>query len=396
MMQKHFDMIIVGGGLVGHCLAKALAEHPISIAIVEAVPTVKQTGFDYDARSIALSYGSKQIFELWDVWNQLNLHATPIQQVHVSDQGHFGFSRIDAKKMQVPALGYVIEMQHLLCSLIDAVLPYDNITRICPATVSEIKQQQDKWVVTIEKDNIKTDFVTSLVVAADGGNSALRQWAGLEAKEWDYEQCAVIANVSLQKPHLQVAYERFTQNGPMAMLPMSHQRSALVWSIKRNEVDDILQLSDSEFLKRLQKQFGYRLGKLTEVGKRFSYPLKAHYVRQQTREGFVLLGNSAHTLHPIAGQGFNLCLRDVKVLADTLSKAIEEKQSIGQMAVLDRYFQLRKSDQMVLFRYCDSLVRLFSTQFLPIVYLRNIGMLSMDLFPYGKNTLAQMNMGLIG
>lgn len=393
-MQKQVDITIVGGGLVGHCLARALADQSLSIAIIEATPTVKQRDFDYDARSIALSYGSKQIFEQWGIWNKLIPYVMPIKQVHVSDQGHFAFSRINASSMHLPALGYVIEMQYLLCTLIDAVLSYKNITRICSTKVSKVKRHQGQWVVTVDNESGQTDFSTTLLVAADGANSILRQWMGIEVKYWDYEQTAVIANVGLQKPHEYIAYERFTKNGPMAMLPMSHQRSALVWSIPRNQVDEILHLSDKEFLSRLQRQFGYRLGKFSEVGKRFSYPLKAHYTSEQVKEGFVLLGNAAHTLHPFAGQGFNLCVRDVKVLATLLSEAVNANVSIGNLDMLEKYYQLRKKDQLLLFRYCDSLVKIFSTRFFPCIFLRDIGMLSLDLFPLGKDMLAQMNLGL--
>lgn len=392
--QQKFDIIIAGGGLVGHCLAQALAPYDFNIAIIEKTPISVKTQFDYDARSIALSYGSRKIFEKWNTWEFMQSFVTPIQQVHVSDKGNFGFTRIDANKLNVAALGYVIEMHQLLSALLQAEAPFSNITTLCPATIKNAHYQSSTWELTVSMGGQQHQMTTPLLIAADGGNSMLRQSLNISVEEKDYEQTAIIANIGLSEHHQYKAFERFTQTGPMALLPLTEDRCALVWTVANDQVDSILSLTDSEFLDKLQERFGYRLGRFIKAGKRASFPLKAVFAKQQTKPGFVLLGNAAHTLHPVAGQGFNLCLRDIASLAQKIIQTRQTKQNLADPLLLDDYFQQRKRDQKRTFSYSDNLVQIFSTDFFPVTVLRNLGMVAFDMLPLCKNVLAKINMGM--
>lgn len=393
-MQQEFDIIIVGGGLVGNALAWALKDLPLNMAIIERDSMQSQLQFDYDARSIALSYGSKQIFETGGMWPALDAHAAPIQRVHVSEQGRFGMTRIDATALQVPALGYVIEMHYFLNALLQALKTAPSLTRISPASVVDLEKSAKGWQIKTLMGTKEKVYNTSLLIAADGAASQLRQLQHIEAVETHYGQHAVIANIGLDADHRHIAYERFTPSGPIAFLPMLEQRASLVWSMNTAQVADVLALDQQAFLTKLQRHFGYRLGKFIKVGQRFSYPLKACFAQEQVKPGFVLLGNAAHTLHPIAGQGFNLCLRDIYILAELLKTVVQNQQPLGTLSLMQKYYDLRQHDQRLTFRYCDSLVRLFSNNLFPLTWLRNIGLITCDLIPFCKMWLATMSMGL--
>lgn len=399
MQQKEYDILIVGGGLVGASLACAFKHLPLRIGVIEASafdpdsPVVQPS---YDERSIALAWGSRVIFESLGLWSQMAAAATAITDIHVSDRGHFGFTRMDASSHQVDALGYVVVSREMGKVLTSAMAACDNVDVICPATLSAMEVNEQQASVTLQQDGKETVLHARLVVGADGATSVVRDLLGIDTTVWDYGQTAIITNLSPSRAHQGIAYERFTSNGPMAMLPLSEGRCALVWTVPSDTAEEIGGLADEEFLAGVQEQFGYRLGKISRVGKRYAYPLRMVRANEQVRPRVALIGNAAHTLHPVAGQGFNLGLRDITTLAQVVADAHADGRDPGALASLQAYADWRKQDQRRVIRFTDSMVRAFSNDFLPLVLARNVGLVLADVLPPLKHTLTRRAMGLHG
>ena len=399
--QTDFDLVIVGGGMVGASLACALGNQPIKVAMVEAFNPKLDTPPSYDDRAIALSYGTSQIFRALGLWEQLEPNTTAIKQIHVSDRGHLGVTRIDHKEEHVDALGYVITARDLGQVLYSVLSRYRNLEIVKPAQLTDlsISDTDVNTTITINSDTAEptTKFVsTKLLVAADGGNSSVRQLLNIDAQQYDYQQTAITTNVSIPRPHNNMAYERFTAQGPLALLPMAGERCSLVWTRKQDEVQSILELSDEEFLQQLQKEFGNRLGQFTRVGQRHAYPLKLLKANAQVQKRVALIGNAAHTLHPIAGQGFNLGMRDVATLAQIIIEQHQAGYDIGLLRVLQPYQQWRQQDHQRIIGFTDSLVKIFSNRFAPLALARSIGLVATDIIPPLKHLLAEHTMGMAG
>jgi len=390
MTKPDFDLIIVGGGMVGSSLAYALKNTSMKIALIEASEPSSDQQPSYDDRGIALSYGSQRIFDAMGLWSHFKPFTTSISDIHVSDRGHFGVTRLSAKSQKVPALGHVITARSMGKILNQAIKQQTNLETIWQARVTSLKQFDESAQLHIDNGRVLS---AQLIVAADGAQSTLRHLLGLGALEHDYQQTAVTANISTERPHKNCAYERFTDTGPIALLPMSDNRCSLVWTVKRGDEAAILASSDDEFLTQLQQRFGYRLGKLTQVGKRNSYPLKLVQADQPVQQRVVLIGNAAHSLHPIAGQGFNLGLRDVAALADILAN---DHSDYGDSRLLHDYLQWQQSDQDAVIQYTSNLVSVFSNNNPLLGHLRGAGLTVMDMLPPAKNWLAKHSMGLDG
>lgn len=383
-----YDLVIVGGGMVGASLANALSKSSLRIAMVEAVSAKSEQQPSYDDRGIALSYGSQRIFESLGLWDKLATQSTPIKNIHVSDRGHFGVTRLSARDEQVPALGQVITAKAIGSVLNDVIDTQENLNIISPAKV--INLEQFDGYVELELDT-QQKLSSQLLVAADGGQSTIRHLLGLGALERDYQQTAITANITPERAHQNWAYERFTDTGPIALLPMSDHRCSLVWTVKSGDDAALLDLSEQDFLKQLQDRFGYRLGKLTQVGQRNSYPLRLIQADQPVQHRAVLIGNAAHSLHPIAGQGFNLGLRDVAVLADLLASKTDD---YGDPRLLLDYKQWRLNDQDNVISATNSLVALFSNNNPLLGHLRGAGLNLIETVPPLKHLLAKQSMGL--
>jgi 2-octaprenyl-6-methoxyphenol hydroxylase len=391
--MDRYDLAIIGGGLVGGSLACALAGTGLRVCVVEAVPPRSDVQPSYDDRVIALSWGSRRIFEGIGLWAAMEPGAEPIRQIHISDRGRFGFARLDHRDEGVDALGYVAPAR-LLGRVIDNRL--SGVELLCPARLLGFRVQSDQVDLEVSLDGASRLIRTRLLVAADGGDSGVRKRLGLTVQEHEYGHHALISTVTPEHPRTGVAFERFTDTGPLAMLPMSGGRYSVVWTAREEETPGLLDLCDDEFLARLQARFGHRMGRLTQLGRRFAYRLKLMLTRHSVRRRLVLIGNAAHTLHPVAGQGFNLGLRDVAALAQVLADAACEGGDPGGDATLDAYVRFRGHDQATVAVATDVLARTFVNPLPPVRWVRDLGMLGLDLTPGLRHLVARQFMGLGG
>ncbi|SEK56113.1 2-octaprenyl-6-methoxyphenol hydroxylase [Atopomonas hussainii] len=387
-------LVIVGGGMVGASLALALQNHAREqgweLVLVEAFAPSGGFQPSYDARSTALSYGSRLIFERLGVWEALAERAEPIRSIHVSDRGRFGAARLQAEDERVPALGYVVENAWLGHCLLGA-LDTDVVQWRCPAHVTQLQPGADGYTLQIEQDGDTSTLHADLLVLADGGRSGLREQLGIGVRQTPYGQTALIANLTPGEAHQGQAFERFTEQGPMALLPLADNRCALVWTRPSDDAERLQQLSDNALLAELQDAFGYRLGGFTQIGARHIYPLALVEAEEQVRPHLVVLGNAAHSLHPIAGQGFNLSLRDTVALAASLLASTEP---LGTLAPLSEFHARQQRDQWLTIGFSDRVTRLFSNSD-PLLSLgRGLGLLGLDVVPVAKHWFARQAMGL--
>jgi len=392
-----YDVLIVGGGMVGASLAVALRSLPLKVGLIEAVEFESSAQPSYDDRTVALSYGSKRIFETLGVWKRIEANgATAIRRIHISDRGRFGFARLSHTDAGVEALGWVVENRALGRALKDTLADCPGLTFFCPAIMEAVEYAADCAQVRIRRGERVETLTARLVVAADGGRSLVREQAGIETRRREYHQTALVTNVTPEQPHANVAYERFTDSGPLAFLPMSDNRCAVVWSLSPERAEELLRLDDAAFLAALQERFGQRLGRFLKAGRRAAYPLARTEVMEHVRSRLALIGNAAHTVHPVAGQGFNLGLRDVATLAQVLSEAQRAGEDPGDLALLQRYAQWRRRDVWATSSFTNGLVRIFSNDLPPLSVVRNLGLVAVDLFPPAKRALLRLSMGLAG
>ncbi len=385
------SVIIVGGGMTGATLALAisnLSAGKLPVHLVEAVAPDSQTHPGFDARAIALAAGTCQQLARVGIWQALRECATAIRTVHVSDRGHAGFVTLDADDYSLPALGQVVELHDVGQRLFALLRKAPGVTLHCPARVDSFTRSQDS--VDVLLDNGVT-LTGKLVVAADGSRSALGEQCGIAWQQQPYEQLAVIANVTTAVPHDGRAFERFTEHGPLAMLPMSDGRCSLVWCHPLANRDEVLSWSDARFCQELQQAFGWRLGRITHAGCRNAYPLSLTTASRAISHRMALVGNAAQTLHPIAGQGFNLGLRDVISLAEMLAQTNDP----GDYALLSQYQQRRADDKSATVGVTDGLVHLFANRWAPLVAGRNVGLMTMELFTPARDALAQRTLGQV-
>jgi len=395
--NHNYDIIIAGGGMVGASLACSLIKQPdLRIALVETVPVKAAQQPSYDDRGLALSMSSRRILQKVDVWQQVSASACAIKQIHVSDRGHFGCVRLHAADLNVDALGHVVIARELGQVLMQKISKASNIDLICPAEVSEILVEYSGISVDLAGVGETKKLSAKLLVAADGSYSKIRQQLGIATLVKDYQQTAIVTNVTMERPHQNTAYERFTDTGPIALLPLDNHRCVLVYTVPATEVEHYLQLEQDAFLALLGRRFGRRLGRFCKVGSIKQYPLKLIESQEQVSSRVVLLGNSAHTIHPNGAQGFNLCLRDVAALSEHLIVALKDGNDIGDRKILDNYLTSRESDQRRVMQFSDRLTRLFYNRNFSKILLRNTGMLLTDIIPSIKRELIRHAMGIAG
>ena len=416
------EVIIVGGGLAGLSMAAALSHLPISITILEAAKSTlvgasskskSEYSPSFDDRALALSKLSIDILANIGVLSDSDIQSCEaIEQIHVSDKGHLGMLRMNAAEIGEDSFGHVIPAPVLGNKLIDYILADDfsaSINCVDQVKVSNVRQGQGVATVDFkqrsDERNQKTKrshrISSKLLILADGGRSGIADSIGLPATQSVYDQVGILANVRVNKEHQNIAYERFTKNGPMALLPLRDKEYKLVWTVKPEQQQSLLDCSEQEFLKQLQNQFGYRAGQFNVLGKRVAYPMHAA-VRQQIISGRVaLIGNAAHSLHPIAGQGFNLGLRDVACLAGIISEYVkasasasdETKIDIGKVELLNAYQVTRKSDIYFTAGFTHQLVKIFSNSIPPVALFRNIGLIALDKYPRLKRKFMRQLVG---
>ncbi len=391
---KEYDLVIAGGGMIGTSLALAIAPLGLRVAVVEAVARDVTGQPSFDDRSTALSRSTQRMFEAMGLWDDIVAASTPIRSIHVSDKGRFGFSHIDAEEQGVEALGYVVINRVLGSVLQRSLKGIEGIDVICPAQIVNVELADEDAAAVVERDGGRETLRCRLLVAADGAKSAVRDMIGIGAETREYGQRAVIGNLQTEIELYNRAFERFTPQGPLAVLPIAGGRAAFIWTVSEPDAERVLALSDNAFLAELQAEFGLRLGEFSRVGRRAAYPLVLSKALRLTATRSVLVGNAAHGLHPVSAQGFNLGMRDVAALCDCIAEA--ETADPGDARLLQRYAEWRRGDQKKLVRFTDGLVRLFGSSRRPLRALRNIGMLGFDLIPGVRSVFAKHTMGLAG
>lgn len=392
-----YDVLICGGGLVGASLALMLKPLGLRVALIEAFAFTGSGHPSFDERTTALANGSQRIFDAVGVWPLIQRAATPIKRIHISDQGRFGFARLSAQEQGLSALGHVVANWQMGAALWQQ-LQQAKIEIIAPARVLQSTNDTTQRSVTIESQGERRVLNARLVIAADGAQSSLREAAGIPASEWHYGQTAIISNALTQRFHEHVAYERFTPNGPVAVLPLTDARVGLIWTVLSARAAEVMAWSDAEYLANFQREFGFRLGRLLKVGVRHAYPLSLVRAQRHHAERLAVLGNAAQMLHPIAGQGLNLGLRDAACLAELLADAVRSDPNVdvGSVTLLQSYADWRNEDSKRIVAFTDGLVRLFNQPLGLVKFARDAGLLAFDLLPVAKDAMAQLSMGASG
>ena len=390
------DVAIVGGGMVGASLALGLRGLGVRVLLVEGVAPGAQAQPSFDDRTTALGNASRRIFASLGVWSDIAPRAAGIRTIHVSDAGRFGFARLRAAEQGIEAFGYVVANRVIGAALWQGLSASQDIVLRMPAKSERIEITPDGAQLALVSDTGGHETVEArLVVAADGAQSGVRAAAEIDAAVEDYDQVAIVANVAADRPHDGTAYERFTPSGPLAVLPLYDGSRGVVWACSPADATRVLSLDDDSYLRELQTRFGWRAGKFVRVGRRASYPLKLTRAATTTATRTVLIGNAAQALHPVAGQGFNLGLRDAAMLAEVIANA-PAGSDVGAPDLLQRFSEWRAADRTGVVKFTDGLVKLFGDSRPGMGILRNLGLLMFDLAPPAKSALARVSAGFGG
>ena len=391
-MTTDYDVLIVGGGLVGGSLALALKDSPLRVGLVEAQSDAERRASPAGARALALSRGTVQILDGLGLWAAVAPQAMAIRHIHVSDRGHFGKTRLHARDRGADALGQVA-VARVVEDAIQEQLERSSIARLCPARIMGIQSGQDSALIALKHGNESLNVSARLVVAADGGNSTVRNLLGIEQRVRPYGQTAIVVEVNTAKDTNHTAYERFTSSGPLAFLPLERRKCSVVWTLTDADAEDLLHQGEQEFTAGLQQAFGYWLGSLSLANRPQGFPLKLIQAERMTDQRVVLIGNAMHQIHPVAGQGFNLGLRDAAVLAERILTQIRLGEDFGDRPFLDNYAAARRADLNRVIRFTDSLIRVFSNDFPPLAWTRNLALTALDRIPAAKRLLSRHAMG---
>lgn len=392
------DVVVVGGGLVGTALVNALARLPLDVVLLEARPPGRFEEPGFDGRSTALANVSQRILEQLGLWAD-GADAEPIRSIHVGERGRFGAARIHASEEHVAALGYTIENAVLAGRLWRALSDAPRLECLAPARVLGVDTQPDQVRVEVDNDGRNETIGTRLLVAADGADSHVRGALGIDVSADDYGQRAVVANCATEVRAAGRAFERFTAQGPLAVLPLTRGRVAVIWTSASDAAERIAGLDDAAFARELQQAFGHRLGRITKVGARSAFALSRVRSERVLSERCVLVGNAALSLHPVAGQSFNLALRDSAALAEVIAEHVAAHGAgadVGLRAPLERYERWRRADQRKVASFTHGLVRLFGVDWPGFGVARGLGLLAFDLAPGAKRLLARHTMGMAG
>ncbi len=387
------DVAIAGGGLVGLSLGIAICQHGLSVVVADAQPTNKVTNAAFDGRASAIAFSSYCMLKNIGIWPHLKLHPSPILEIRVLDGDSPFFLHFDSKELGEGPLGYMVENRHMRQALFARAAELETLTFLAPDAV--LTMEHDEGSATLMLDS-GVEIEASLVIAAEGRNSLLRARRSIEAQNWSYGQSGIVATIEHEYDHLNIAHERFLPEGPFAILPLNDNRSSLVWTVASDTAYEIMKLSDDAFLLEINKRTGDFLGRLKLVGGRWSYPLALVIAERFSDHRFALVGDAAHGIHPIAGQGLNLGLRDVAALTEIILEATHVGLDYGLASTLERYDRWRRTDTLALVASTDGLNRLFSNNIVPIRLARNLGLGIVQRLPGLKRFFMQHARGTVG
>jgi 2-octaprenyl-6-methoxyphenol hydroxylase len=392
-MDREVDVAIVGGGMVGASFALALATTGLRVLLIENVPADSASQPSFDERTTALGNGSRQIFETLGVWSAMQAESAAIRSIHVSDAGRFGVARLDAREQGVDAFGYVVPNRVIGRALWQALRGAPNLSLAVPAKLASARQEDDAVILDVVIDGKQETARAAIAVAADGAGSVLRASAGLAAEVEDYDQVAIVLNAATDRPSHGEAFERFTPSGPLAVLPVAGGGYAVVWAVRPDRAAELLSLDEPAFADELLSAFGWRAGRWNRIGKRNTYPLTLSRAADTVAGRIVLIGNAAQALHPVAGQGFNLGLRDAATLAEMLARRAGQPDF---PRLLTQFAAWRAEDRRGVTQFTDGLVKLFGSDLPGVGALRNVGLLLFDLSPTAKRALSRVSWGFAG
>ncbi|MBV9015414.1 MAG: UbiH/UbiF/VisC/COQ6 family ubiquinone biosynthesis hydroxylase [Alphaproteobacteria bacterium] len=393
-MVEDAELVIAGGGLNGMLLAVACAGAGLSTIVVDRQEPAAMLADRFDGRTSAIAYGSRLVFDGIGLWPAIESEAEPILEIRVADDDAPLFLHYDHRDLGGNApLGYIVENRVLRHALFDRAATLPSLRLLAPRSVAEMETSDTGATVTLEDG---TRLRTRLVAAADGQNSPLRRAAGIGTVEWRYRQTGIVTTVQHERPHGGIAIEHFLPAGPFAILPMTGNRSSIVWTEDSDLAPHLLALSDAEFATELRTRFGDFLGSINPVGPRWRYPLALMQAERYAGRRLALVGEAAHVIHPIAGQGLNIGIRDIAALAEIIIDARRLGLDIGDASFLERYERWRRSDALLLAAVTDGLNRLFSNTIMPVKLARDVGLAIVNRLPPLKRLLMQHAMGVLG
>lgn len=387
------DVVVIGGGLVGLSLGHALASAGIDVAVVDREEPAVAANDAYDGRAFAISFGSRRILDGLGLWQEMGPHAAPILDIRVTDGPSTLFLHYDHREVGEEPLGHIVESRFVRRALLGRLPGRPRLKLIAPEAVTSLERSKTRVTAHLS-DGRRIE--ARLAVAADGRGSPIRRAAGIGALEWGYAQTAIVCTVALSRPHDGVAHERFLPAGPFALLPLPGDFSSVVWAERNQVAPAMLALDDDGFSAAMTRRFGDALGPLRVVGRRWAYPLGLLIAERLAAERLALVGDAAHSIHPLAGQGLNLAIRDVAALAEVVVDAHRLGLDIGAADVLDRYASWRRLDTLALLAVTDGLNRLFSNDLGPIRLIRDLGLAAVDRLPGLKRLFMRHAMGTVG
>lgn len=408
----NYDIVIVGAGMVGAAMACALGKvarsQKLSIAVIESHPfTLPDLSEKFDPRVVAMTIKSQQFFQTLDVWDAISAHRiSPYTQMQVWDADGTGAIDFDCAEIQQPVLGHIVENSFIVHELVKKVQTSAAIELLCPAKVAAIscaggdkpgiKLEENQAQIILEDGRI---LESSLVIAADGALSKVRELAGFTTREWDYQHTAIVTSVETQKEHQQVARQRFMTQGPLAFLPLQtasgdQHHCSIVWSTQKDHAEQLMAMDNDAFQQALGQAFEYRLGDVVGVDKRFCFPLRQRHATDYIHPGIVLIGDAAHTIHPLAGQGANLGLLDAMTLTEEIERGLSRGLDAGDGSILRRYQRRRKASNLSMMLAMEGFKRLFAKENLPLRWLRNTGMSQLNAMPLIKHRIMRSAMGV--
>lgn len=390
-----FDILIVGGGMVGATLACTLGDTPLRIGVIESAEApMDWPEEEFDIRVSAITRATEKVFVGIGAWEgMVKRRVAAYGHMHVWDATGSGSIDFESADIGEPNLGHIIENRVILAALLERMAEFGNVELLCPEQVATLERHPGNAVLTLQ-DGRRLE--ARLVVGADGANSWVREQAGITTTGWPYQQTAVVATIKTSRHHRDTCWQRFMPSGPLAFLPLPQGLSSIVWSTTPERAAELVAMPESQFLDELQQAFGDSLGRMESTGPRGAFPLLLRHANSYTAERLVLVGNAAHAIHPLAGQGLNLGVSDVAVLAEVLLEAHAKKQDIGDLAVLRRYERWRKADNVAVMAAMDGFKRLFSNASTPLSLMRNFGLSLADHAGPLKNLMIRRAMGLSG